>query len=185
LVHVRWTVIQVNHGGTEMGQGLNTKVNQIVADELGVPMRLCWPPAMTPAAQRVGHRCIGWCTDLNARVAQFAARHVKTTWPSLSGLDGCSRAVQFASWSGAHTHKRATVQRSVSWPRRIQRCGATYFTARPKIHYDKTTPGQGGRSLLCLTARREVAIDTLTGESRVFKVDILHDVGTSINPRWT
>ena len=86
--------VQVNHGGTEMGQGLNTKVAQIVADELGVPferVRIHAPP--TPArCPTLSATAASSGTDLNGRAAQFAARNVRDNLAAfVGGLDRLRR----------------------------------------------------------------------------------------------
>jgi xanthine dehydrogenase large subunit len=124
--------------------------------------------------------------DLNGRAAQYAARSVRDNLAAfVSGLDGCG--------AGAVSFKRGQVispkaTRSfdevveAAYANRIQLWSDGFYRT-PKIHYDKTT--LTGRPFYYFSygaACSEVAIDTLTGESRVLKVDILHDVGCSINP---
>jgi xanthine dehydrogenase large subunit len=188
LVHVYLDgSVQVNHGGVEMGQGLNTKVAQIVADELGVPLHKVLATASdTSKVPNASATAASAGTDLNGRAAQFAARHVRDNLAAfVSGLDGVGAgAVQFAG--GQVTTPKAT--RSFNdvvaqaYANRIQLWSDGFYRT-PKIHYDKTT--LSGRPFYYFAygaACTEVAIDTLTGESRVLKVDILHDVGRSINP---
>ena len=188
LVHVYMDgSVQVNHGGTEMGQGLNTKVNQIVADELGVPYEAVLATASdTSKVPNASATAASAGTDLNARAAQFAARQVRSNLAEfVAGLDGVeASAVQFAGGqvttpTAVRTFKDvvklAYAQRTQLW--------SDGFYRTPKIHYDKTTlTGRPFYYFAYGAACTEVAIDTLTGESRVLRVDILHDVGTSINP---
>src|SRR5690606_33087561 len=100
LVHVYGDgSVQVNHGGTEMGQGLNTKVAQIVADELGVPFeRVRCTAADTSKVPNASATAASSGTDLNGRAAQYAARNVRDNLASfVSGQDGCGAgAVRFA-----------------------------------------------------------------------------------------
>ncbi|MCJ0762193.1 xanthine dehydrogenase molybdopterin binding subunit [Variovorax terrae] len=188
LVHVYLDgSVQVNHGGTEMGQGLNTKVAQIVADELGVPFeRVRSTAADTSKVPNASATAASSGTDLNGRAAQYAARHVRDNLAAfVAGLDGCGAgAVRFAG--GRVTSPKATrsfdevVQ--AAYANRIQLWSDGFYRT-PKIHYDKLTlTGRPFYYFAYGAACSEVAIDTLTGESRVLKVDILHDVGTSINP---
>ncbi len=188
LVHVYLDgSVQVNHGGTEMGQGLNTKVAQIVADELGVPLGQVLATASdTSKVPNASATAASSGTDLNAGAAQYAARKVRSNLAQfVAGLDGCGAgAVRFtdgevttpcATRSFAEVVKQAYANRIQLW--------SDGFYRTPKIHYDKTT--LTGRPFFYFAygaACSEVAIDTLTGESRVVKVDILHDVGNSINP---
>ena len=188
LVHVYMDgSVQVNHGGTEMGQGLNTKVNQIVADELGVPYEAVLATASdTSKVPNASATAASAGTDLNARAAQFAARQVRGNLAQfVAGLDGCGAgAVQFADGqvltpTGARPFSDVV---KLAYANRIQLWSDGFYRT-PKIHYDKTTlTGRPFYYFAYGAACTEVAIDTLTGESRVLKVDILHDVGTSINP---
>ena len=188
LVHVYTDgSVQVNHGGTEMGQGLNTKVCQIVADELGVPFeRVLATASDTSKIPNASATAASAGTDLNGRAAQFAARHVRDNLAAfVCGLDGCGAgAIRFAG--GKVTSPMATRSFDevvkLAYANRIQLWSDGFYRT-PKIHYDKTTlTGRPFYYFAYGAACTEVAIDTLTGESRVLKVDILHDVGRSINP---
>ena len=188
LVHVYTDgSVQVNHGGTEMGQGLHTKVSQIVADELGIPFeRVMATASDTSKVANASATAASAGTDLNGRAAQFAARHVRDNLAAfVCGLDGCGAgAIRFA---GGQVHSPKTSRSfeqvvGMAYANRIQLWSDGFYRT-PKIHYDKTT--LSGRPFYYFAygaACTEVAIDTLTGESRVLKVDILHDVGRSINP---
>jgi len=188
LVHVYTDgSVQVNHGGTEMGQGLNTKVCQIVADELGVPFEAVLATASdTSKVPNASATAASAGTDLNARAAQYAARQVRDNLAQfVSGLDQCGAgSVQFAGGriiTPKSTRPFLEVVK-LAYANRIQLWSDGFYRT-PKIHYDKAT--LSGRPFYYFSygaACTEVAIDTLTGESRVLKVDILHDVGTSINP---
>jgi xanthine dehydrogenase large subunit len=167
LVHVYTDgSVLVNHGGTEMGQGLFTKVAQVVADELGVPLQkvrvsasdTSKVPNASPTAASSG-------TDLNAKAAQLAARQIKERIePLRQPGDTFEDLVQ-----------RAYMARVQLW--------SDGFYATPKIHYDRTKlQGRPFYYFAYGAACAEVAIDTLTGEMRVLRADILHDVGQSINP---
>ncbi len=188
LVHVYTDgSVQVNHGGTEMGQGLNTKVAQIVADELGVAFDDVLATASdTSKIPNASATAASAGTDLNARAAQYAARNVRDNLAQfVAGLDGCGAgAVSFAgglisSPKGSRPFPEVV---RMAYANRIQLWSDGFYRT-PKIHYDKTTlTGRPFYYFAYGAACSEVAIDTLTGESRVLKVDILHDVGTSINP---
>jgi len=188
LVHVYLDgSVRVHHGGTEMGQGLHTKVAQIVADELGVPLeRVLCSASDTHTIPNASATAASAGTDLNGRAAQFAARHVRDNLAAfVAGLDGCGAgAVEFL---GGQVRSPTTTRPfddvvQMAYANRIQLWSDGFYRT-PKIHYDKTT--LTGRPFFYFAygaACTEVAIDTLTGESRVLKVDILHDVGRSINP---
>ena len=188
LVHVYTDgSVQVNHGGTEMGQGLNTKVAQLVADELGVPFeRVRSTAADTSKVPNASATAASSGFDLNGRAAQYAARHVRDNLAAfVSGLDSCGAgAVSFKGGTVISPKTTRSFDEVVkaAYANRIQLWSDGFYRT-PKIHYDKTT--LTGRPFYYFSygaACSEVAIDTLTGESRVLKVDILHDVGSSINP---
>jgi xanthine dehydrogenase large subunit len=188
LVHVYTDgSVQVNHGGTEMGQGLNTKVAQIVADELGVPFeRVRCTAADTSKVPNASATAASSGTDLNGRAAQFAARTVRDNLAAfVSGLDSCGAgAVSFRSGQVITPKATRSFDQVVgmAYANRIQLWSDGFYRT-PKIHYDKTTlTGRPFYYFAYGAACTEVAIDTLTGESRVLAVDILHDVGTSLNP---
>ncbi len=188
LVHVYTDgSVQVNHGGTEMGQGLNTKVAQVVADELGVPLaRVLVTAAATDKVPNASATAASSGTDLNGKAAQAAARTVRDNLAAfVCGLDGCGAgAVEFRQGKvitpKAERAFAAVVQQA--YANRIQLWSDGFYRT-PKIHYDKTT--LTGRPFFYFAygaACTEVAIDTFTGEYRVLGVDILHDVGRAINP---
>ncbi|MDR2335118.1 MAG: xanthine dehydrogenase molybdopterin binding subunit [Burkholderiaceae bacterium] len=188
LVHVYTDgSVQVNHGGTEMGQGLHTKVAQIVADELGVPFeRVIVTASDTGKVPNASATAASSGTDLNGRAAQFAARNIRDNLAAyVSGLDAVGAgAVQFTGGK-IITPKQVRDWDDVvreAYANRIQLWSDGFYRT-PKIHYDKTTlTGRPFYYFAYGAACTEVAIDTLTGESRVLAVDILHDVGRSINP---
>ncbi|ABM36351.1 xanthine dehydrogenase molybdopterin binding subunit [Polaromonas naphthalenivorans] len=188
LVHVYTDgSCQVNHGGTEMGQGLNTKVAQIVADELGIAFeQVLMTASDTGKIPNASATAASAGTDLNARAAQYAARTVRDNLAQfVAGLDGCGAgAVSFRS--GQVTTPTGTRPFTevvkLAYANRIQLWSDGFYRT-PKIHYDKNTlTGRPFYYFAYGAACTEVAIDLLTGESRVLKVDILHDVGHSINP---
>ena len=188
LVHVYTDgSVQVNHGGTEMGQGLNTKVAQIVADELGVPLaRVLVTASDTSKIPNASATAASSGTDLNGRAAQYAARTVRNNLAAfVAGLDHCGAgAVDFAGGL-VRTPKSERRWEDVvgeAFANRIQLWSDGFYRT-PKIHYDKhTLTGRPFYYFAYGAACTEVAVDTLTGESRVLRVDILHDVGHSINP---
>jgi xanthine dehydrogenase large subunit len=188
LVHIYTDgSVQVNHGGVEMGQGLNTKVAQIVADELGIGFeRVLCTASDTSKVPNASATAASAGTDLNGRAAQFAARNVRDNLAAfVCGLDGCGAgAIRFEG--GQVVSPKATRSFNdvvgMAYANRIQLWSDGFYRT-PKIHYDKATlTGRPFYYFAYGAACTEVAIDTLTGESRVLKVDILHDVGRSINP---
>ena len=188
LVHVYTDgSVQVNHGGTEMGQGLHTKVAQIVADELGLPLeRVRATASDTSKVANASATAASAGTDLNGRAAQFAARQVRDNLAAfVAGRDGCSAgAVRFVGGAVVSPAQTCSFEAVVAsaYAARVQLWSDGFYRT-PKIHYDKATlTGRPFYYFAYGAACCEVAIDTLTGESRVLRVDVLHDVGRSINP---
>ncbi|MBL0420752.1 xanthine dehydrogenase molybdopterin binding subunit [Ramlibacter sp. AW1] len=188
LVHVFTDgSVQLNHGGTEMGQGLHTKIMQVVADELGVPFeRVRVTATETGKVPNASATAASAGTDLNGRAAQYAARNIRDNLAAfVAGLDGCGAgAVRLRRGEVISPKATRSFDEVVklAYANRIQLWSDGFYRT-PKIHYDKVT--LTGRPFYYFSygaACSEVAIDTLTGESRVLAVDILHDVGTSINP---
>jgi xanthine dehydrogenase large subunit len=177
----------VNHGGTEMGQGLHTKICQIVADELGIPFHKVRITATdTSKVPNASATAASSGTDLNGRAAQFAAREIRDRLAAYVADKHKCKPGQVVFSHGQVSAPDAVL----SWEQllddayhaRVQLWSDGFYKT-PKIHYDKHT--LTGRPFFYFSygaACTEVAIDTLTGENRVLKVDILHDVGTSINP---
>ena len=188
LVHVYMDgSVQIHHGGTEMGQGLHTKVAQIVADELGVSMaRVRVSASDTATIPNASATAASAGTDLNGRAAQFAARQVRSNLAGfVAGMDGVGAgSVRFESDQiiTSKTTRGFKEVVALAYANRIQLWSDGFYRT-PKIHYDKTTlTGRPFYYFAYGAACTEVAVDTLTGENRVLKVDILHDVGHSINP---
>ena len=187
LVHVYTDgSVLVNHGGTEMGQGLHTKVALIVAGVLGLtPARVKVNASDTDKVPNASATAASAGTDLNGRAAELAALQVRDRLAQfVAGLDGCSAStVLFAGdqvHSPAHTRSFASLI-PMAYAQRVQLWSDGFYRT-PKIHYDKAT--LSGRPFYYFAygaACTEVAIDTLTGESKVLRVDILHDVGTPLH----
>ena len=187
LVHVYTDgSVLVNHGGTEMGQGLHTKVALIVAGVLGLtPTRVKVNASDTDKVPNASATAASAGTDLNGRAAEFAALQVRDRLAQfVADLDGCSAsAVRFAD-DQVHSPTQTRSFTSLipmAYAQRVQLWSDGFYRT-PKIHYDKAT--LSGRPFYYFAygaACTEVAIDTLTGESKVLRVDILHDVGTPLH----
>jgi xanthine dehydrogenase large subunit len=188
LVHVYTDgSVHLNHGGTEMGQGLYTKVAQIVADELGVTLdHVSITATNTGKVPNTPATAASAGSDLNGMAARNAARAIKDRLAALAAAEfGCTpRAVVFAQnrvRNGRKSLPLADLAKKAFLAR--VSLSATGFYRTPKIHYDRIK-GRGRPFYYFAygAAASEVVLDTLTGEYRVLRVDILHDVGTSINP---
>jgi xanthine dehydrogenase large subunit len=179
--------VHINHGGTEMGQGLHTKVAQIVADVLGVPLVQVQSTATdTSKIPNASATAASAGTDLNGRAAERAALQVRDQLAGLvAQLDGCAASdVRFAGGqvTSPHTSRSFAAVAQKAWAARLPLWSDGFYST-PKIHYDPSTlTGRPFYYFAYGAACTEVVIDTLTGESRVLAVDILHDVGRSINP---
>ncbi|HZF83269.1 MAG TPA: xanthine dehydrogenase molybdopterin binding subunit [Burkholderiaceae bacterium] len=179
--------IQLNHGGTEMGQGLNTKVAQIVAEEFQVPLeRVVITATRTDKVPNTSPTAASSGTDLNGMAARDAARTLKKRLVDfLAERDGVKpQEIRFehggVTVGAQHLGFAEVIQ--AAYFARIQ-LSATGFYRTPKIFYDREK-GQGHPFFYFAygAAVSEVEVDTLTGEYRVRRVDILHDVGRSVNP---
>lgn len=188
LVHIYTDgSIHVNHGGTEMGQGLYIKVAQVVASAFQVDLervkvsatRTDKVPNTSPTAASSGSDLNGMaalnaCEKILEGLTDFAARH----WlVPVEAVDFADNQVRIG-------------EQTLDWAEFIQQAymnriplSSSGFYATPKIHYDPETGT--GRPFLYYSncaACSEVVVDTLTGEYRVLRTDILFDAGRSLNP---
>lgn len=188
LLHVYTDgTVLLNHGGTEMGQGLFTKVAQVVAEELQIDLdRIRVTASDTSRVPNASATAASSGADLNGKAAQDAARRIKARLAEFAAAKFGVREdeVVFRAnrvHAGAASLSFAELAHA-AWMARVS-LSATGFYRTPKIAYDRST--LSGRPFYYYAygvACSEVAIDTLTGESRVLRVDILHDVGRSLNP---
>jgi xanthine dehydrogenase large subunit len=179
--------MQINHGGTEMGQGLHTKIGQIVANEFGLPLdwvevtstRTDKVPNTSPTAASSG-------TDINGKAAQNACLIIKQRLAELYA-ELCQAEPQDVVFEEKKVRCR---EQCIDFVELVQQAyfarislSATGFYKTPKIHYDRNI-GKGRPFFYFAygASCSEVSIDTLTGEYKVERVDILHDVGNSLNP---
>jgi len=188
LVHVYTDgSVMLNHGGTEMGQGLYTKVAQVVATEFGLGIDSIKITATTtgkvpnssPTAASSG-------SDLNGKAAQAATIAIRERMAGVAAnVLGCAPAeVVFSGGMvrGGGTELTFAEVAKLTHRARVQ-LSATGYYATPKLHYDTAT--HRGRPFYYFAygaGVAEVEIDTLTGEYRLRRADILHDCGQSLNP---
>ena len=189
LVHVYADgSVHLNHGGTEMGQGLHTKITQIVADVFGLDVGTVKISATTTAkVPNTSATAASSGTDLNGMAASRAAEAIKTRMAAhLAEMYQCEAdAIGFAD---GQVHLPSG--QSLSFAEATQHCyegrislSATGFYATPEIHWDDASlTGSPYYYFAYGVALSEIAVDTLTGESRIIRADILHDAGHSINP---
>ncbi|MBR0682715.1 xanthine dehydrogenase molybdopterin binding subunit [Roseomonas eburnea] len=192
LVHVYADgSIRLNHGGTEMGQGLNIKVAQVVAETFGVPLHrvritatsTAEVPNTAPTAASTGSDLNGWAAHLAAgtirgRMAGVAAAlwEVPVEAIVFAGnrvfvdRPGDNRAMEF----GELAHR--------CWIERVS-LSATGFYRTPDIHWDaQAMRGEPFFYFSYGASVVEVVVDTLTGEHRVLRADLVQDAGRSLNP---
>jgi xanthine dehydrogenase large subunit len=188
LVHVYTDgSIHLNHGGTEMGQGLNIKVAQVVAEEFQVPLDAVKISATrTDKVPNSSATAASSGSDLNGMAAQAAARTIKERLIAFAAKAfGCEPAqVVFGPEGVTAGDTELTFTELVrrAYFARISLSSTGYYRT-PEIHYDRAK--HQGRPFYYYAygaACSEVVIDTLTGENKVTRVDILHDVGRSLNP---
>ncbi len=178
--------VLLNHGGTEMGQGLHTKVVAIVARELGLPLSaIRITTTDTSKVPNTSATAASSGTDLNGmaalaaarilrdRLVEFAREHLGVELGSDDFADGQvrlgKRSIPFAELIEQAYAARVSLS-------------ANGFYRTPKIRWDPDNlHGRPFYYFAYGAAVAEVAVDTLTGETRLLDVDILHDVGTSLN----
>jgi xanthine dehydrogenase large subunit len=179
--------VRLNHGGTEMGQGLFVKIAQVVAEEFGIGLdgvRITATatdkvPNTSPTAASAG-------TDLNAQAALAACRTIKNNLYDFIEETWKIRRDQVKFRDGkvmlGNEERDFGELAKAAYEARVQ-LSATGFYKTPDISWDrKKVSGKPFFYFAYGAACSEVTIDTMTGEMRVDRVDILHDVGKSLNP---
>jgi xanthine dehydrogenase large subunit len=188
LVHVYADgSVFLNHGGTEMGQGLFVKVAQVVAETFNVDLEqirvsttsTAQVPNTSPTAASSG-------SDLNGMAARNAAEQIKTRMTAVAAAHFTVPAGEIIFSAGrvyAGNRSIAFAELAkMAWEQRVS-LSATGYYRTPKIHWDSAT--NSGRPFYYFVygaAAAEVAVDTLTGESRVLRAELLQDCGRSLNP---
>ncbi len=188
LVHIYTDgSVLVNHGGTEMGQGLNTKVAQVVANELGInPKQVRATATDTSKVANTSATAASTGSDLNGKAAQDAARQIKDrlvtflseTYSVEKGkISFIDNVVVFGT---EKIEFNALIQ--MAYEARIQLWSDGFYKT-PGLHWDKEKlTGSPFYYYAYGASVSEVVIDTLTGEFKILRADLLHDAGNSINP---
>ncbi|MGE6739863.1 xanthine dehydrogenase molybdopterin binding subunit [Allorhizobium pseudoryzae] len=188
LVHVYSDgSIHLNHGGTEMGQGLYTKVAQVVADTFNVDIeRVKITATTTGKVPNTSATAASSGSDLNGMAAYDAARQIKDRLIDFACCKWQAKAedIEFLPNRvriGTETVSFDALVKAAYFDR-VQLSAAGFYKT-PKIHWDRAA-GKGRPFFYFAygAACSEVSIDTLTGEYLVDRTDILHDVGKSLNP---
>ncbi|MCR5885826.1 xanthine dehydrogenase molybdopterin binding subunit [Rhizobacter sp. J219] len=194
LVHVyNDGSILVNHGGTEMGQGLNTKVAQVVAHELGVAFeRVRVTATDTQKVVNTSATAASTGSDLNGKAAQDAARQIRERLAAFAAEQAGVKVsdVRFANDTVFIGRKGAKPPHEVpfcelvtqAYLARVQLWSDGHY-ATPGLHWNRETmQGKPFFYFAYGAAVSEVLVDTLTGEWKLLRADLLHDVGRSLNP---
>ncbi len=188
LVHIyKDGSVHLNHGGTEMGQGLFVKVAQVVAEELQLPLERIKITATTTAkVPNTSATAASSGSDLNGMAAQAAARTLRDRLTAFAAEQHQAEPSEVYWLPGRIAVKGNEIAFADlvhdAYMARIP-LSATGFYKTPEIHWDRAA-GRGKPFYYFAygAACSEVTIDTLTGEYRVDRVDIVHDVGRSLNP---
>ncbi|SHI97696.1 xanthine dehydrogenase molybdopterin binding subunit [Wenxinia saemankumensis] len=188
LVHVYQDgSIHLNHGGTEMGQGLNQKVAQVAATVFGVdPAQVRITATDTGKVPNTSATAASSGSDLNGMAAKAACETIRDRMADcLAGLHQAKPSdVVFEGGAVRIGGESLTFNRAatLAYENRVS-LSATGYYRTPDLSWDRIA-GRG-RPFYYFAhgcAVTEVAIDTLTGENRILRTDILHDVGASLNP---
>ena len=177
--------LMINHGGTEMGQGLNTKIAQIVAEAFGVSLdAVKITKTTTEKVPNTSATAASSGTDLNGMAALDACEQIKARLADYA----CEKwGVGELRFDGGHVHfgdKDMSFREFIAgaYMDRVQLSAAGFYKT-PEIHWDRASgKGQPFFYFAYGASCSEVEIDTLTGEYRVTRADVLHDVGRSLNP---
>jgi xanthine dehydrogenase large subunit len=177
----------VNHGGTEMGQGLNTKVAQVVAGVFGLPLaRVRVSATDTSKVANTSATAASTGSDLNGKAAEDAALAIRTRLAALAAAEYGGTPAEVAFEDGmVHAHGKSIAFAQCvefAYLKRVQ-LWSDGFYATPKVHWDAgTLTGHPFYYFAYGAAVSEVVVDTLTGEWKLVRADLLHDAGQSINP---
>jgi xanthine dehydrogenase large subunit len=188
LVHVYQDgSVHLNHGGTEMGQGLFQKVAQVVAGVFGIDAgAVKITPTDTGKVPNTSATAASSGSDLNGMAAKAAAEVIRTRLADFLAEKHQVKpgAVRFADGMVRVAGEVYDFARVVMWAYQARiSLSSTGFYATPKIVWDRVRgTGRPFYYFAYGAAVTEVVIDTLTGENRILRTDILHDTGTSLNP---
>ena len=189
LIHVYQDgSVHLNHGGTEMGQGLFIKVAQVVAEEFQIDLdQIKITPTNTGKVPNTSATAASSGADMNGMAARDAAMTIKNRLIAFAAekYGVAESTVRFVPGKVIVGDKEELGFADLIKQAYLARVSlsATGYYATPKIHYDRESAS--GRPFYYFAygmACSEVLIDTLTGEYKVTRVDIIHDVGRSLNP---
>jgi xanthine dehydrogenase large subunit len=188
LVHVYTDgSVVLNHGGTEMGQGLFTKVAQVVAEAFAIDLdHIRVSATSTAKVPNTSATAASSGSDLNGMAALHAAEQIRERMTDVAAAHFAVPAgeIVFAAnriYAGNRSLSFAELA-ALSWEKRVSLSAAGFYRT-PKIHWDfATNSGRPFYYFVYGAAAAEVAVDTLTGESRVLRAELIQDCGRSLNP---
>ncbi len=190
LVHVyKDGSVLINHGGTEMGQGLHTKMLQVAATTLGIPLhRVRLAPTRTDKVPNTSATAASSGADLNGGAIKNACEQLRDRLLAVAGtrlganpsdvriVDGVARAL-----GGDDTMTWEEIV-ATAYVQRVQLSAAGFYRTEG-LHWDSTTfRGSPFKYFAYGAAATEVEVDGFTGAYRTRRVDIVHDVGDSLSP---
>ena len=182
--------VQVNHGGTEMGQGLHTKMQQIAAEGLGVlPEAIRVMPTRTDKVPNTSATAASASTDLNGAAVWDACIQLQERLRAVAAelLQCEAGSVRF---SGGQVYAEGAVEEpftfrqvcETAYRQRVSLFAEGYYKT-PEIHYDAATlRGRPFHYFVYGAAVSEVEVDAFTGDTWLLRTDILEDAGTSVSP---
>ncbi len=188
LIHVyKDGSVLLNHGGTEMGQGLFVKVAQVVAEEFGISLDAVRPTATSTAmVPNASPSAASASSDMNGMAARNAAATIKARMTDIAAEHwGVAPQAIFYAQGRVHAGERSMCFGELAALANKARVSlsATGFYKTPDITWNRQArTGKPFYYFAFGAACSEVLIDTLTGEMRLTRVDILQDVGQSLNP---
>ncbi|WP_136706494.1 xanthine dehydrogenase molybdopterin binding subunit [Agromyces sp. H66] len=191
LVHVYQDgSVLINHGGTEMGQGLHTKMLQVAATALGVPLETVrLAPTRTDKVPNTSATAASSGADLNGGAVKHACEQIRERMAAVAGrlLGIDARDVRFSRGrvSGIGTTGPSVPFAEVvraAYEQRVQLFAAGYYRTEG-LHWDtEAMQGSPFKYFAYGAAACEVEVDGFTGMYRIRRVDIVHDVGDSLSP---
>ena len=188
LVHVYTDgSVALNHGGTEMGQGLFIKVAQVVAETFAIDLDHVRVSATSTAKiPNTSATAASSGSDLNGMAALNAAEQIKARMTAVAAEHFAVPAgeIAFASnrvYAGNRSLSFPELA-AMTWEKRVSLSAAGFYRT-PKINWDfASNTGRPFYYFVYGAAAAEVAVDTLTGESRVMRAELIQDCGRSLNP---
>ncbi|RIH84019.1 putative xanthine dehydrogenase molybdenum-binding subunit XdhA [Meiothermus luteus] len=182
--------VQVNHGGTEMGQGLHTKIQQIAAEALGVPLEaIRVMPTRTDKVPNTSATAASTGADLNGAAVKAACEKIRARLAGVAaqrfGVNPADVVFEegqvYSLWKPQERLSFTEVVKT-AYAQRVQ-LFADGFYRTPGLHWDKTRMwGKPFHYFAFGAAVSEVEVDGFTGQYALRRVDILHDVGDSLSP---